>query len=133
MTEPAAPQSSPSSSSSSSAPPAPPASSLPTCQSVPAGFRQGLITAITVLLGFSLAFWQFWGLEASGRWNARAMFAGVCLLVAVVLEIVSLFRALRIEDDAVEEYRKTVQWFIASALALVVGLAGAMVDAALAD
>lgn len=130
MTEPAAPQSSPSSSSSSSAPPA---SSLPTCQSVPAGFRQGLITAITVLLGFSLAFWQFWGLEASGRWNARALFAGVCLLVAVVLEIVSLFRALRIEDDAADEYRKTVQWFIAAALALVVGLAGAMVDAALGD
>jgi hypothetical protein len=30
-------------------------------QRVPDGYRQGLITAITVLLVFSLAFLRFWG------------------------------------------------------------------------
>jgi hypothetical protein len=35
--------------------------------SVPQGYRQGLITAITVLLGFSLAFLRSWGFEASGE------------------------------------------------------------------
>ncbi|WP_342051483.1 MULTISPECIES: hypothetical protein [unclassified Cupriavidus] len=100
---------------------------------VPAGFRQGIITAITVLLGFSLAFWRFWGFESTGRWSSLSILAGACLLLAVALQIVALFRALRIEDDAVPEYRRTVRWFIASAFALLIGLAGAMIDAALGD
>lgn len=109
-----------------SVPPQPPAP-----QVVPSGFRQGIITAITVLLGFSLAFWRFWGLEAPGRWGTLAILAAAALLIAVALQIVALFRALRIEDDAVAEYRQTVRWFIGSAVALLVGLAVAMVDAAL--
>ncbi|CAG9182925.1 hypothetical protein [Cupriavidus pinatubonensis] len=101
-------------------------------QVVPAGYRQGIITAITVLLGFSLAFWRFWGFESPGHWNARALFAALSLVGAVVLQIVALFRALRIEDDAVTEYRQTLRWFIASDVALLIGLAIAMLDAALA-
>lgn len=101
-----------------------------TPQPVPAGYRQGVITAITVLLGFSLAFWRFWGFESSGRWTLRSAFAAVALVAAVSLQIVALFRALRIEDDEVAEYRKTVGWFLASAVALLVGLLGAMLDAA---
>jgi hypothetical protein len=102
----------------------------PKSQSVPAGYRQGVITAITVLLGFSLAFWRFWGFESTGRWTLRSVFAAVALVVAVSLQIVALFRALRIEDDEVAEYRKTVRWFLASAVALLVRLLGAMVDEA---
>lgn len=100
---------------------------------VPAGYRQGIITAITVLLGFSLAFWRFWGFESPGRWNPGALLAALCLVVAVALQILSLFRALRIEDEAVAEYRKTVRWFIASAIALLVGLTLAMLDAAIVE
>ncbi len=107
--------------------------SPPKPQMVPAGYRQGIITAITVLLGFSLAFWRFWGFESPGRWSPRALFAALCLVMAVALQILSLFRALRIEDDEVSEYRRTVRWFIASAIALLVGLTAAMLDAALAE
>lgn len=118
------------------APAAPPRSSplppaAPEHRPLPVGYRQGIITAISVLLGFSLAFWRFWGFESPGHWNVRAVFAAISLLAAVSLQIVALFRALRIEDDAVDEYRRTVRWFIASALALLTGLAVAMVDAAL--
>jgi hypothetical protein len=112
-------------------PPAPPPAPPAAPPTIPTGYRQGIITAITVLLGFSLAFWRFWGLESPGKWQARALFAAASLLVAVVLQIIALFRALRIEDDVVSEYRQTVRWFIASAVALLVGLAAAMVDAAL--
>jgi hypothetical protein len=102
----------------------------PEPQPVPAGYRQGVITAITVLLGFSLAFWRFWGFESTGHWTPRAVFAAVALIVAVSLQIVALFRALRIEDEKVPEYRKTVRWFLASAIALLVGLLGALLDTA---
>ncbi|WP_035882786.1 MULTISPECIES: hypothetical protein [Cupriavidus] len=107
--------------------------SRPKPQMVPAGYRQGIITAITVLLGFSLAFWRFWGFESPGKWSVRALFAAFCLVSAVALQILSLFRALRIEDDEVSEYRRTVRWFIASAIALLLGLTAAMFDAALAE
>ncbi len=62
----------------------------PALQLVPNGYRQGIITAITVLLGFSLAFWRFWGFESPGHWNLRALFAAVSLLAAVTLQIVAL-------------------------------------------
>ena len=40
---------------------------------LPPGYREGIITAITVLLGFSLAFFRFWGFEAEGS-GASAQF-----------------------------------------------------------
>lgn len=113
------------------APPLPPPAPPP--PTVPSGFRQGIITAITVLLGFSLAFWRFWGFESPGHWNAGALVAALCLIAAVALQILALFRALRIEDDSIPEYRKTVRWFIASAVALLIGLTIALMDAALFD
>lgn len=89
---------------------------------VPQGYRQGIITAITVLLGFSLAFFRFWGFEAPGRWTIYSVLSTGTLLVAVALQIFALFRSLRPEDDGENEYRKTVKWFIGSALLLLVAL-----------
>lgn len=89
---------------------------------LPQGYRQGIITAITVLLGFSLALFRFWGLEAEGEWTARSIIAAGAMVIAVLLQIVALFRSLRLEDDDPNEYRKTVLWFTSSAVALLVGL-----------
>ena len=94
---------------------------------LPEGYRQGIITAITVLLGFTLAFFRFWGFEASGEWTIRSIVAASTLVAAVILQIVALFRSLRLEDDDREEYRKTVMWFVASAVVLLVGLLIAVV------
>ena len=95
---------------------------------LPAGYRQGIITAITVLLGFSLTFFRFWGFEAPGQWTARSVVSTFAVLVAVFLQMVALFRSLRLEDDNPVEYRKTVVWFIASAVALALGLLFAVVE-----
>lgn len=90
--------------------------------SLPEGYRQGIITAITVFLGFSLAFFKFWTFEAPGEWTGRSVAATITIAVAVGLQIVALFRSLRLEDDSETEYRKTVRWFVASAAVLLVGL-----------
>lgn len=95
---------------------------------LPQGYRQGLITAITVLLGFSLTFFRFWGFEAPGKWTLRSVISTGTLVVAIVLQIIALFRSLQPEDDAEDEYRKTVKWFIASAIALALGLLFAVVE-----
>jgi hypothetical protein len=94
----------------------------------PRVFRTGIITAITVLLGFSLTFFRFWGFEASGQWTVRSVVSTAAVVVAIVLQVIALFRSLRLEDDEETEYRKTVRWFIASAIALVLGLLFAVVE-----
>jgi hypothetical protein len=98
---------------------------------VPDGYRQGLITAITVLLGFSLAFLRFWGFELPGQWTWRSSLSTGGSSVAIVLQLIALFRSLRPEDDDEAEYRKTVRWFLASAIAMLVGLLSALLESML--
>jgi len=94
---------------------------------LPPGYREGIITAITVLLGFSLAFFRFWGFEAEGQWSFRSVLAAGILTVAVVMQIIALFRSLRIADNNEIEYGKTVGWFVASAVVLLIAVLVAVV------
>jgi hypothetical protein len=94
---------------------------------LPPGYREGIITAITVLLGFSLTFFRFWGFEAEGPWSPRSMFAASILIVAVAMQIFALFRSLRIADNDEIEYAKTVRWFVASAIVLFIAVLIAVV------
>ncbi|HEY1325429.1 MAG TPA: hypothetical protein VGI14_00720 [Casimicrobiaceae bacterium] len=96
--------------------------SEPQHRSVPQGYRQGLITAISVLLGFSLTFLRYWSLEAPGEWTPHAIVATVALVGAALLQIVALVRALRLEDDHPKEFRMTVRCFTWSTALLVIGL-----------
>lgn len=92
---------------------------------LPQGYRQGIITAITVLLGFSLGFLKFWGMEAPGQWTFMSVFPAAMLTAAIVFQIVALYRALRLADDEEHEHQKTVLWFIVSAVMLLLGLISA--------
>jgi len=94
---------------------------------LPPGYREGIITAITVLLGFSLAFFRYWGFEAEGQWSFRSVLATGILTVAVVMQIIALFRSLRIADNDEIEYGKTVGWFVASAVVLLIAVLVAVV------
>jgi hypothetical protein len=89
---------------------------------LPAGYRQGIISAITVLLGFSLLFVRYWNFEASGEWTIPSFVAALLLTLAIVLELVALWRSLRLEDDDEAEYRITLRWFAASTCVLLVSL-----------
>jgi len=89
---------------------------------LPNGYRQGIISAITILIGFSLAFLRFWAFEAPGEWTSRSVIAAVVLGIPIVLEIYVLYRSLRLEDDEEREYVKTVRWFVASIVAMLVAV-----------
>ena len=92
---------------------------------LPVGYRQGLITAITVMLGFTLAFLRFWSFEAPGAWTKMSLVATTGLTLALVLQIVALVRSLRLEDEDPPVYRTTVRWFVASVVVLGAALLGA--------
>jgi hypothetical protein len=106
----------------------PPTSAETPRQSLPQGYRQGIITAITVLLGITLGFFRFWGFESPGKWTLVSMIPAITLASAITLQIIALFRALDVADDDVREYRKTVKWFIASAIVLLAGMTLALLD-----
>jgi 4-amino-4-deoxy-L-arabinose transferase-like glycosyltransferase len=88
----------------------------------PQGYRQGLITAVTVLLGFSLSFLRFWGFEAPGEWTRRSGVAAGAIVAAVLMQLVALSRSLRVADDDEPEFARTVRWLLASAVLLLLGL-----------
>ena len=89
---------------------------------LPDGYRGGIVTAITVFIGFSLAFLRFWAFEAPGDWTPRAVMATVAICIPIAMEIYALFRALRVADDDETEYAKTVHWFIASIIVMLIAV-----------
>jgi hypothetical protein len=89
---------------------------------LPAGYRQGIISAITVLLGFSLLFLRYWSFEATGEWTVVSFVAALLLALAIILEFIALWRSLLPEDDDEATYRITLRWFLASIVVLLVSL-----------
>jgi hypothetical protein len=79
---------------------------------LPPGYRTGIITAITVFIGFSLAFLRFWAFEAPGEWNAYAVGAVAILLLPICAQVYALYRALLVQDDDERTYAITVRWFV---------------------
>ena len=89
---------------------------------VPDGYRCGVVTAITVVLGFSFLFLRSWAFELPGEWTVPSVLAVFLLLLAIVLELVALWRALQVKDHQVSEYRQTLRWFLVSTIVLLVSL-----------
>jgi hypothetical protein len=89
---------------------------------LPAGYRQGIITAITVFIGFSLLFLRFWSFEASGDWTVSSAIAAGLMVIAIMLEIVALWRSLQVKDSQLVEYNKILKWFLFSVVTMLVSL-----------
>jgi hypothetical protein len=114
---------------------APPALSSPTAAGgvparLPPGYREGFLTAITVLLGFSLAFVRFWGLETPGAWTAIQIVSALVIVVGTALQLLALFRSLRLADDEPAHYRVTVRVFLAGVIVVMLGVFVAIISEA---
>jgi uncharacterized membrane protein len=100
----------------------------PARATLPVGYRQGIITAITVVIGFTLLFLRYWGFELPGPWTHASIVAAVLLIVSILVQFVALWRSLLLEDDEASEYNKTLRWFFSSIIALLISLAIAGLD-----
>jgi len=94
----------------------------PPQQGLPIGYRQGVISAITVILGFDLLFLRFWGFELDTDWDASTYGSVVVIALSILGQLISLWRSLQIEDDDPVEYRKTLRWFLGSTIVLFLGV-----------
>lgn len=97
---------------------------------LPHGYRQALVTAITVFLGFSLSFMRFWGLEAPGEWTGRAIFSASVIAVGIVVEIIALLRSLALRDEEPRRYAQTVRWFAWGIVIVTIGVIATFLVAA---
>ncbi len=89
---------------------------------LPAGYRSGIITAITVMLGFSLLFLRSWVFELPGEWTPSSVVAAFILLISIVMELTALWRSLQPGDETPSEYRLTLRWFMLSSATLLLSL-----------
>jgi predicted membrane channel-forming protein YqfA (hemolysin III family) len=90
---------------------------------LPAGYRPGIITAITVLLGFSLLFFRYFDCELPGEWTPASTVAAILMGLSILMQFVSLWRSLQVKDDDEAEYAITLRWFLSSAIVLLASLA----------
>jgi hypothetical protein len=88
---------------------------------VPAGYRQALVTAIALLLTLSIAFLRFWSFEALGPWTAASIGAAILTGAGIVLQLSALFRSLDVRDDVLERYRVTVRFFFVGTVIVIIG------------
>lgn len=94
---------------------------------LPNGYRQGVITAISVMLGFSLYFLRFWSLEAAGDWAPISFVAAVPIFLSVACLFCALWRSLQVADDNERVYRTTLRWFFWGVVLAFVGVLAASV------
>ena len=90
--------------------------------SVPQGYRQGLVTAITVFLGFSLSFVRFWNFEHPGQWTWRGAVPACVLAAGIGVQLLALYRSLELLDDDPIRYTGTVRWFFVGLVVVIVGV-----------
>jgi hypothetical protein len=89
--------------------------------SLPVGYRQGVVTAIALFLSLSIAFLRFWSFEAPGSWTPASTGAGILTFVGIVLQLIALFRALDVRDEILSRYRMTVRIFFAGIVITIIG------------
>ena len=88
---------------------------------VPGGYRQGLVTAIALFLSLSIAFLRFWSFEAPCFWTPASTGAAILTGTGIVLQLIALFRALDVRDDVVSRYRVTVRFFFTGVVIAIIG------------
>jgi hypothetical protein len=97
---------------------------------LPAGYRQGVVTAITVFLGFSMAFLQFWGIENPGDWTFGGVLCAILIAAGTLVQLAALFRALDVRDEEVTRYERTVALFRTGVVVVMVGVVASILVAA---
>ncbi|WP_378943704.1 hypothetical protein [Mesorhizobium sp. ANAO-SY3R2] len=100
---------------------------------LPNGYRQGVITAISVILGFSLYFVRFWALEAAGDWTLMSFLASVPTFLSIACLSIALWRSLQVADDNERVYRRTLQWFLWGVVFSLLGVLTASVSSTYAS
>ncbi|AWM89267.1 hypothetical protein [Microvirga sp. 17 mud 1-3] len=88
-------------------------------------FRSGSLTAISVVLGFSLGFLSRWG-GLPGEWTRSDVFAVIAITLGIVLQIKALIDLLSIESLVRARYERAIRIFVTGLVLVTLGVAAAI-------
>jgi hypothetical protein len=87
----------------------PPRLALP--ETIDSTFRNGSITAIGVVVGFSLQFLSRWA-SLPGDWSRSDLAAVAMIAIGILLQVKALAGLLSLESLKVRRYRRAVRFFL---------------------
>jgi len=92
---------------------------------IDATFRNGSLTAIGIVVAFSLGFLSRWG-GTPGSWTRSDAFAVVAITIGIALQIKALADLLSVRCLAFVVYRRAIRAFLAGLVLVSVGVAAAI-------
>jgi hypothetical protein len=102
---------------------------VPEADRIEAVFRNGSVTVVGVIVGFSLTFLTAWASNPL-PWSLYDLYGIVPLVAGTGLQIISLAALLRTDSLEVERYRRAIRLFLIGLVIVGVGVAIAIgVDA----
>jgi hypothetical protein len=104
-------------------------STTPEPEKIEAVFRNGSVTVVGVIVGFSLTFLTAWASNPL-PWSLYDLYGIVPLVGGVILQIVALAALLRTDSLEAERYRRAIRLFLVGLAIVGIGVAIAIgVDA----
>jgi hypothetical protein len=88
-------------------------------------FRNGSLTAISVLVGFSLSFLSHWA-GTPGQWHVADLIAVTLIVIGIGLQIWALSSMLFISSLIAEKYMRAIRLFLAGLAIVALGIAAAI-------
>ena len=89
---------------------------------IPPEFRNGSLTAVSVLVGFSLSFLSRWA-GTPGKWHAADVVAVVLIVTGSALQIFALGSMLFLSSMVVANYERAIRIFLVGLGIVAVGVA----------
>jgi uncharacterized membrane protein len=89
---------------------------------IDATFRNGSLTAISVIVGFSLSFLNRWAAEP-GPWEISDLAAVAATVVGIVLQVSSLASLLSVRSLLLGNYVRAVRLFLIGLAVVSIGVA----------
>ena len=93
-----------------------------TAPKIEATFRNGSLTAISVVLGFSLSFLNRWA-GLPGAWNRVDLTAVAAISIGIVFQIVAVALMLPVRSLVLRRYNRAIKVFLVGLVFVAVGVA----------
>lgn len=104
----------------------------PIVDQLPSGYRQGLMTAISIITGFTLSFVRYWSFEDKSNWNEVNISISMIMILSLLMQFAAFTRALSPADSILKNYNKTLRIFLSSVVILIFAVfSGAIYSAGL--
>lgn len=88
---------------------------------IEATFRSGTLTAVGIIVGFSLGFLTRWA-GVPGNWSALDYFGLVAITAGIVGQIVALVMLLSIESLFLANYNRAIRFFVIGLVLVAIGV-----------